>query len=283
MKSTVNISKINVFKIRYTVCMVQKRLFAVCLLGFGALVPLVLFAQATSTTTSATSTIAVASTSIATSTGIVMEDRPYAYQSGPDCLVLSRNLSLGKQGSDVYALQRELMITGFLKLSDISGIYDSTTSVAIIQFQSDYNISNSLSGLTGILTRTFFKNLCPAAPIVKPIVQAPAPAVSTNVPVAVAAQVATPAPISNNSIAGNAPTPATAPTSTPYNGNTSQVSANNTFSNTSSRSSLGATSQAQATNTTSFLLSKYKLRKLSAATNPLGAVHRQQQAGCVIF
>ncbi|MDB5187504.1 MAG: hypothetical protein JWO50_24 [Candidatus Kaiserbacteria bacterium] len=214
----------------YTVNMVKTRILTLFGLGAAILLPFALFAQVTSTTTVGTSTTPVATSTAATSTGLAMEDRPYLFLSGPECLVLSRNLSLGKQGADVYALQRELMITGFLRLSDISGVYDATTSVAVIQFQSAYNISNSLSGLVGPLTRAYFKNLCPVVSVIQQIqqiVQTPVPPVvnSVTVPAIItSAASATVASIDSALKLGNVPTPA----ATPYNLGTlaSQISAN---------------------------------------------------------
>ena len=115
----------------------------------------------TSTAQVANSTPDSSTTYTASSTGVVLEDRPYILLSGPHCLRFNRNLSEGTKGSDVKSLQAELTLLGFLTIGDVTGVFGSTTKTAMVQFQSAYTISNSLDGRAGPLTRAFFAAYCP--------------------------------------------------------------------------------------------------------------------------
>ena len=145
-------------------------------------IPLISLAQTSTTTTTPIN----GATSTATTTGPLAttsdigtggEDRPYVFLAGPHCLQLSRNLILKSRGTDVKSLQAELVLLGFLQPQDVTGIYGSTTQVAVIQFQSTYNIGNSLDGRVGPLTRNFFKALCP-----KPVIVYDLPAIKIHPP-----------------------------------------------------------------------------------------------------
>jgi peptidoglycan hydrolase-like protein with peptidoglycan-binding domain len=108
-------------------------------------------------------TTAVATTADSTSTPAIqtLEDRPYIYLSGPHCLTFPRTLQVGSKGSDVRTLQYELYQLGFLRTTDLRGRYDATTSIAVMQLQSAYNIIPNPTGIVGRVTRNFFRLMCP--------------------------------------------------------------------------------------------------------------------------
>jgi hypothetical protein len=74
------------------------------------------------------------------------------------CVAITRDLSVGSQGSDVAELQQMLSGEGFLSASS-TGFFGQLTAQAVARFQTQSGIASS-TGTVGPLTRNFLKNRC---------------------------------------------------------------------------------------------------------------------------
>jgi hypothetical protein len=76
------------------------------------------------------------------------------------CLPLIHDLSMGSRGDDVSNLQQMLSDNGFLSGSSTTGFFGSITAHAVMQFQNQFGVSASSTGIVGPLTRNFLRNHC---------------------------------------------------------------------------------------------------------------------------
>lgn len=91
--------------------------------------------------------------------GSIMMVNPSSTQ--PMCIQLSRNLSLGSEGSDVSNLQSMLSQQPAIYPSgEVTGYFGPLTQAAVVKFQETDGITSSSVGFVGPLTRNFFMRRC---------------------------------------------------------------------------------------------------------------------------
>jgi hypothetical protein len=77
------------------------------------------------------------------------------------CPDISRNLSIGSQGSDVSALQTMLaQDPSVYPQGSVTGYFGPLTAAAVIRFQQKNGIASSSAGFFGPLSRNFLDNHC---------------------------------------------------------------------------------------------------------------------------
>lgn len=89
------------------------------------------------------------------------EHTPPGQMMKASCITLSRNLSIGSEGSDVRELQQALSEdpeSGFTASS--TGYFGPMTARALARFQEHNGIASTTTGFAGPLTRGFFEHRC---------------------------------------------------------------------------------------------------------------------------